>query len=106
MKYQDWRLISWFLLLTHLVCIVSTNFTVVRDVEAVQLVQPVGDGLPVPAERQVLRVVGDVVLGLLLHLLDHLLVIRLLPLGVSPGLKNVRVIGKYYIKANNSSLQY
>lgn len=86
MEYKDWRLISWFLP-THLVCIVATYLTVVGDVEAVELVQPVGDRLPVPAERQVLGVVGDVVLRLLLHLLHHLLVIRLLPLGVSPGLR-------------------
>ena len=31
--------------LRSLVCEVSTNLAVVRDIQAVQLVQPVGDGL-------------------------------------------------------------
>jgi hypothetical protein len=44
---------------------VAADLAVVRDVEAVKLVQPVGDRLAVPAERQVLRVVRDVVVFLL-----------------------------------------
>merc|ERR1719221_2189099 len=32
-----------------LVCIVSANFTIVRNIEAVEFVEPVGDGLAVPA---------------------------------------------------------
>merc|ERR550519_1015954 len=55
--------------LGSLVSEVSTNLTVVRDVEAMQLVQPVGDGLAIPAQGQVLRIVGNIIVALLLHLL-------------------------------------
>ena len=37
----------------------AAGLALVLDAEAVQLVQPVGDGLAVPAERQVQRVVPD-----------------------------------------------
>ena len=46
---------------------VAADLAVVRGVEAVKLVQPVGNRLPVPTKRQVLRVVGDVIVFLLVE---------------------------------------
>ena len=57
-----------------------------------QFVEPVRYRFTVPAERQVLRVVRDVILGLLLHLLHHVLVVRLLSLCVSSGLLPLHVL--------------
>uniref|UniRef100_A0A1I8IPH0 Protein kinase domain-containing protein n=1 Tax=Macrostomum lignano TaxID=282301 RepID=A0A1I8IPH0_9PLAT len=45
--------------------VIAADLARVVQVQAVQLVQPVGDGLAVPAERQVLRVVRHVVLVLI-----------------------------------------
>merc|ERR1719410_1972634 len=48
---------------------VATNLAIVRDVQAVELVQPVGDWLAIPAQGQVLGVVGNVIISFLLNLL-------------------------------------
>ena len=78
---------------TYLVCEVAADLAVVGDVEPVQLVQPVGDGLAVPAEREVLRVVGDVVvLVLLLRLLLAQLVVGVVPLEVGARLLPLHVL--------------
>lgn len=47
-----------------LVRVVAANLAVVAYVETVQLVQPVRNRLAIPAEWQVLRVVGDVIVFL------------------------------------------
>ena len=44
---------------------ITTYLTVKVKIEAVQLVQPVRDGLAVPAQGQVLRVVGNRVIFLI-----------------------------------------
>lgn len=66
--------------------VVSTNLTVVVDIQAVKLIQPVGDGLAVPAQRQVFGVVDDLILFVLTLALADLLLLLLLPLLACPGL--------------------
>ena len=77
----------------YLVREVATNFAVVGDVKSVQFVQPVGDGFAVPAEREVLWVVRDVVVViLLLRLLLAQLVVGIVPLEVSARLLPLHVL--------------
>ena len=47
---------------------VAADLAVVRDVEAVEFVEPVGNGFAVPTQGKVLRVVRDVVVFLGLRL--------------------------------------
>ncbi len=40
---------------THLVRLISTNFTRIRDVETMKFVQPVRDWLSIPTQGQILK---------------------------------------------------
>merc|ERR1712004_37684 len=71
---------------------VATNLAIVRDVQAVQLVQPVGDWLAIPAQGQVLGVVGNVIISFLLHLLLRHFTFRFLPLGICSCLLPLHVL--------------
>lgn len=51
-----------------------------------KLIQPVGDGLAVPAQRQVFGVVDDLILFVLTLALADLLLLLLFPLLACPGL--------------------
>ena len=53
------------------VYMVTTYFAVIADIEPVQLVEPVGYRLAVPAEREVLRVVWDVLLIIIRIIIRH-----------------------------------
>ena len=50
---------AYIINLADLVCEVAADLTVVGDVEPVEFVQPVGDGLPVPAQWQVLHTMNQ-----------------------------------------------
>ena len=50
---------AYIINLADLVCEVAADLTVVGDVEPVEFVQPVGDGLPVPAQWQVLHTINQ-----------------------------------------------
>ena len=72
---------------------VSANLALVRYVEPVEFVEPVGDGFAVPAQGQVLGVVGDVVFFVtLVRLFLGQFIVRVVSLELCPGLFSLHVL--------------
>ena len=74
-----------------LVDLVPTNLAAVANVQPMQLVQPIGNRLPVPVQGQILRIVRDIGV-LLLHLVHFFHILFLLLFTGGPRLFALNVL--------------